>query len=698
MTELGIQDLLHEYVESGGKNVTVDQVKPYLNDPNIVNRRVAYELMNAMTGDANYLIRCVPAIKDDLEQLWDFLLNYTSESKDVYLITLLITEAMKYIHPVTHYDMVEKLLHNWRILNPCMYELPENEEIASKVKDLHMQCLPVIANVFVNRLLVGAKGIPYFEFNYFPYYLINLPGLKISLPKYATETIKSLPDGYQSNYEMGILSVFEHDIDSANTYFLKAVKELIKKNNLLQSYNLLVTWYDSVARILDKKPDLVVEILDVLWNLSHEAFIMQPDNSELFIMSCFMYSELASKLVGTRYFNYVKILELSEIYESKFLSYKNKLKLSYNYDLSPKNKINIGILSLSINKGASGSLSIDFIKHNKSDKFNIIFYDCAMAPEISRLNIKELSEYCVVSQVDTKGKDRLTTIVEIANKINNDKIDILLYNDWLYNVIGQAVCVMKPAPIIIALGVSGISTGLSCVSDIIDYLGIVFDSELKFTEKPAIVSLSYPEILTDKLDKTKCDIGLSQESIMLYSHSHLEKVSEGFLEIVAMVLERTDNTIFAFSGGGESSTVMKFFKTKNLQNRVKYLEILQERELRLSIINLCDIYLNSFPFPTPEDVYYSMILEKPVVTIKPDGRDLFSNKVGHALLKFDECIASDKNDFAEKVIGLINSEENRKKLGRKLSASAKKELKFDSYMLQLQNTLLNMYRETFVKT
>jgi predicted O-linked N-acetylglucosamine transferase (SPINDLY family) len=253
---------------------------------------------------------------------------------------------------------------------------------------------------------------------------------------------------------------------------------------------------------------------------------------------------------------------------------------------------------------------------------------------------------------------------------------------------------MKPAPVIVSAGVAGISSGISAIPFMVDYLGIATGSENKFTEKQFVTSLSYPFVTGQEVDKTRQEYGLPSDEILLYSHSHLNRLSEDFLASMASILKASEKCTFVFSGRGEPGAVLRYFDSKGLRDRVKFLESLLEREDRLPVIKLTDIYVNPFPFSLPEDTYYAMLNSKPVITLRPEPKDIFMNKAGAAFVDNAKCIAESLDDYVEKTLAFINSEELRMTIGENLQQRAKTDLCFDSFINQLQEKYIELH-ETY---
>ena len=695
MTESEIQFLLHDFVNNKGKNVTVDKVSPFLKDPDPINRRIAHELMNGLTGDANYLVKCIPILKDDVEVLWEFLFDYTSELKDPYVISVLILEGLKHIDPVDNYKKAESLVCNWRRLNPYFYTLPDDHDTVIKIKDINLQALPAITNTFSNWILMGVKRPEFLEFDFFPYYLINHPGLKTKLPEYVWKSAKSEIDQYKSNYELGVFSVFEHDIVSANKYFIKASNELSSKGELFKALNLLIKWYESVGKLLRLEPELLLDIEKRLWELINLIYNSKEEkNRKLLVMSHFFYAEISLRLLHTMYFPYSRLFKLSQMFEEKI---KELISLPFKLKKKKKDKINLAFLALSINESPAGLICQNFIKKHDKEKFNLFFYDCGMVPDASHLRAKDLKQYATVKTLipDPDG-DKLSDIYNFARQIYNDDIDIIVYQDWLYNTLGHGVCALKPAPIIISLNASGISTGLTEVEYIFDYFNFLANSKLEHTEKLINLPVAFPTVSLNKKERRRKDFNIPEKSVLLYNLSLEEELNNTiFLDTIVKILKQDNEGHFAFSGYLDGKEVLAYFKSKNLLDRVTYLGEYSGREINIANIKMADIYLDNYPVSGGINSYYAMIASKPVVAFKESSNDIGMKKIGSSIVSLFECIARDQDSYIRIVLNLIKSADIRERVGKTLYERAINEFDLNNAIKAHEDFYKGLYNKYY---
>jgi predicted O-linked N-acetylglucosamine transferase (SPINDLY family) len=674
MVKSDIQELLEDYLATGGENITLEQVETFVNDPDPLNRRIAYELLYNLTGDARNLLKIIPVLKHDAEILWDFLNDYCSEIEDPYVVSVLIIEALKHIDPLKEKEKAENIILSWKQLNQNYYILPENKDVALKIKDIHLLSLPAIANTIAGWIAMGVRQPAFYEFDLFPYFLSNHSRVMITIPQQFMEATKELTDSYLSNYQLGVLSVLQSDLDAANRYFIEAARAVLSRNDPENAFNIIAKWHMAATVFLDKRPELLAALEDILWKTIHDLYLNAGQSLQAFVMSIFLYCDIASKLIGSKYFNHDHILELSQLFEKKLTLFKNKYNMSFNLKPQAKDRLNIGYMGLSINDGPSGSIVNTFIQHHNKDKFNVFFYDCGFAPHVSRNNRNKIENHCTIRSLEYKNlEDKLVDAVNFARQIYEDKIDVLIYENWLINPVGHTICCLKPAPVILRHDLTGISTGLSKVPHKLDYLGVASSSTLKYSEKLIPMPLAFPPVEKSKVGKTRGDYDIPEEAIILYASKPGETGVKGeFVDGIIQLLKANTGTYFLYSMQGDLNQIHKAFTDHQVVDRVRYAGPDFSRENLQALIEMSDIYLNPFPVSSQAEVYYAMISGCPVVAMQGKENDLFAVKIGAAMVEEETLIVNSVEEYLKKANMLINSSHMRVKLGDKLQRRAEK--------------------------
>lgn len=692
MSELTIEQLLDEYLNNRLDNVTVEEVSKHLDDPDPLKRRVALELLYNLTGDANYLMKIMPLLQNDVAALWDFLNDYCSSLNDRFVVSVLIMEALKYIDPVKEHEKAGSILFNWRQLNPPSLFLPDDVEDASKIKDLEVVSLPVIANVLANWIALGVKQLPFSEFHYFPYFLANHSGIKLTIPEQYLNAISELPDKFRSHYDLGVMAVIHSDLKTANKHFIEAAREILSRDDPANAFNIVAKWHTFAGPFLNKHPDLLADLEDILWKVIHEVYIRESESLQVFVMSIFLYCDIASKLIGYSLFNYQHILELSELFEKKILFFKMIKHIEFKHEIKPKDNLNIGFIAFSLNEGPAGSIVNNFIRHHDKYKFKIFFYDCGFAPQITALNLNEMQKHATVRLLEYQNHDeKILDAVNFASQIHEDQIDILIYLDWLVNPVGHAICCLKPAPLNVKIDLVGITSGLSKIPYMIDYLGIAKDSNLPFTEELIEMPLTFP--MPEEIESFD---GISSAILgnktLMYSFVAPENLeTEDFKEAIVKILARNQDAHFSFSSRCDVRPVLSYFDVAGVADRVTYLGTDSSRKTVCENIRLCDIYLNPYPLSGRSDVYYAMTRGKPVVALSGTKDDLLAKRIGAKILNEPDIIAQNYDEYVEKASRLIQSPDLRSETGNRLAERASNEFNSDNVVKKHEE----LYRELY---
>lgn len=672
MKKVSIQDLLHTYVDSGGRNVSIEQVEPYLKDPDPLNRRIAYELMNGLTGDPVYLIRCIKILKDDPEALWEYLLDYTSELKDVFVISLLMIEGMRYLDPLKHPQKLENLIFNWARLNPALKSLPEDKQVAEKILALYHDGLPVIANIFVSWILAGYKYPLFFDLDMAPYYIYNNAGLSHKFPENAWQLVEANPEEYKSYYERAMLSLYECNFEQACNYFITSVEKLLNMQDIVNAYNIIFGWYSRTEFCYEETPHLIAQIEETLYKIVKMAFEKEIKNDQLIMMSVSLYTSTCLRLTGTDYFKYDRIMELSQLYEQKILSYKNLHKILYRFSKNSTGRVNIGYAGMSLNKSHLYSSILETIKHHDSSKFNVYFYDCGMNPAMSAQFAPELTGSVTLRSVSSSPDEpRMSVAVKLAEMIYEDNIDIIIYLDWLYNIVGQAMCVLQPAPLIVQLDTTNISTGLSNVPYVLDFMGMVKASSLAHTEIPVPIPMAFFSFDLKDIHSSKSLYHLPEDSIVIYSDNTLQDLkNENTIKMLTAILKAYEDVYFVFSSPEDASSLLALFEKEGQAGKVRNLPFDGTRKSFLEKIKMCDIYIDTPGASHAQGIYTAMFYAKPVITIEAPSEALISERIGPTMLALDLCVAKNMNDYIDKLVRVIDSEDLRLKIGNQLEKIA----------------------------
>lgn len=633
------------------------------------SQRSSLELIYKITSDIKYLFHVMPLLSSNVNELWEFLNSYIPIVKDPYNVSLLIINALGNIDPVKEIKRASDSITSWVQINPYSYELPENKEDADKIIELHATSLPVIGNTIVKEVVSGVKRYPFGEFSAFPYFLRNFANLNNTLPVYVKKAMEEFPDPYQSNYDLGVLSVMEYNIDSANSYFINAARVLLKERDVENAYNLTLKWVLASGKCLDERPDLLKDIESIIWDIIQQAYLKASQSSHLFMMAIHFYCDISVKLFNNGYFNFERINELSRLLEKAAILYKNTLNIDFTFSKVKKDKIRIGILGLSLNEGVVGSVLNNFVRNHDQDRFEIFYYDCGFNTQLTRIMQNDLSQFATISVLDhSRFTSRFDSAMSFANLVYEDEVDILINQDWLINPVAQIICAFKPAPIMLSTNLNGVTTGMDCIPEVIDYDGLTASSGIEFSENLNYMPIAFSSLSDDINIKPKQHYGLPEDAVVLYVSN--PSFSDRYFDLIFRALLKYPNVYFAFSGRPNKSRIFNYFSDLKFSEKLVFLGGDTSKEAVFENMSMADIYLNPFPRSSVSEIYVTMLVGKPVVTMQGSKKDIYPQRIGASLVSNKLCEADTFEDYFKKLSEMIESKELRQQIGSELHKRA----------------------------
>lgn len=685
-----IRDFLRDIGSYQVSDDDLSKIKEALENPDPLFQRHVLELLFKITSDIRYLFNVMPLLSSNVTELWAFLNSYIPVVKDPHSVSLLIINALGNIDPVKEIKRAGDSITSWVKLNPYSSVLPEQKELAEKIILLHADSLPVIANTIVKEVVSGVKRYPFGEFLAFPYFLRNFANLNNTLPDYIKKAIAEFPDPYQSNYDLGVLSVMQYDIDSANRYFIKAARVLLNERDVDNAYNLMLKWVTHSGLCLEERPDLLKDIESVIWEIIQQAYLKASKNSHLFMMAIHFYCDLSVKLFNNGYFNLERINELSRLLEKAAIMYKNTLKIDFTFNKIKKDKLRIGILGLSLNEGAVGSVINNFVRCHDSSRFEVYFYDCGFNPVLTRIMQNDISRYATISVLDhSRFTSRFDSAMSFANLIYEDQIDILVNQDWLINPVAQIICAFSPAPVMVSTNLNGVTTGMDCIPDVLDYQGLASSSGQLFLENLINMPIAFSPLSEDINIKAKKDIGLTEDKTLLYVSN--PTFSDRYFDLIFRLLLKHPDAYFSFSGRGNKARIFNCFRDLDFSDKIIYLGDDTSKEAVFENMNLADIYLNPFPRSSVSELYYAMLAGKTVVTMKGFVKDIYPQRIGASLVSNPICQADTFEEYFEKASNLIKSKNLRDEIGSLLHKRAVSSFNLDDFIENHQKLFEKLY-------
>lgn len=360
----------------------------------------------------------------------------------------------------------------------------------------------------------------------------------------------------------------------------------------------------------------------------------------------------------------------------------------------PMRKLRIGYLSSDLYNHVVSRFLLPVIKHHNKDKFEIFMYTVTSRRDGITEQYQKFADNFI-------GCHQMTNN-ELAKKIYEDKIDILIDLNGHSGDARTIVMAQKPAPIqCLYLGypnTSGIDT--------IDYILTDKDTihpgeENLYTEKPAYIEAGY-EVL-DPDYHTLPDITeapyIKNKYITLGVFNATAKVTEEMIKIWAYILNNSKKTKILFqyinyyTEENQKRIVAEFAKHGVKKDRIIFLG--RAKSSHYNSIAQADIALDVFPYSGTGTTMDCILMGLPIVCV--EGYHSTSRPTARILKAIgeEELISADFNGYVEKALELINNpaliSKYRARLRNKLKSS--KITDFEGFTNSIENTYRKMWEE-----
>jgi len=498
--------------------------------------------------------------------------------------------------------------------------------------------------------------------------IYSLTRFDIEKEYYINEGLKNLPTNADL---LNIKALFyltkDLDVENALKYFIKAIetkppKELLSKLylNMGHIYADIGSFVESIKyylKAINEDPNNHLAYQNILLNIhyftdletlrplfpniyneckpSNNEPLNEPLNLPTFISE--IHNNYAKKLTKT-------IKETS-----------NEISVSKINRITSTEKIRIGYVSSDIIDHAVSFFAKVLFNYFNKDLFEIyIYFDTIYSKEqlesliIDQNNIIKLN--CRYT-ANTKNQD-------IIDLINTDKIDILV--DLAGHTSGNRF---------------DIFANKNSVKSYYSYIGYPNDIGLKHVRRIS-------DVYTETYNNTSSNILKLErlflvyypaenipivnrepiESIILGCFCKLPKINKEVIDVFKKILERLPNVKLILKN--------KYFLEKNkfvrkkwsakfepFQDRVSLIEGTKKHSDHMSLYNLIDIHLDTFPYSGTTITSEALYMNKPVITLS--GLDMghvsrVSASILHSL-SLDFLIANTKEEYIEKVISLATN-------------------------------------------
>ena len=374
-------------------------------------------------------------------------------------------------------------------------------------------------------------------------------------------------------------------------------------------------------------------------------------------------------------------------YCKKFDKISKPLSPVKNKVLKKKNIINLGFFSPDFKVHSVSFFLKDIINEDENKRFKFTAfsnlppsqYDSLTNElrkkfdnweDISGLSDEQFIQLCVKKDIDI--------LIDLAGFTNGNRVNAF-----------RGRC----APIqILWLGYCN-SLGVENMDYIIADKNLIKKNEKNLYSEKIIYMPQIWNVLSKPKNLPEIDLNISKnnKTFTFGSLSNFQKISSETIKVWSKILNNTDSKLILKSSINNSDDLIKNLKEKFLNenvnlNKIDFYDRVENQKVHLEFYNKFNLTLDTFPYPGVTTSFESILMGKPVLTMKGNN---FNSRCGESIninLGLDYFIANDENDYYNKALGLIKNYNKIEKIGNNLRNQA-----LGSPLLDIQSFSKNFY-------
>ena len=342
---------------------------------------------------------------------------------------------------------------------------------------------------------------------------------------------------------------------------------------------------------------------------------------------------------------------------------EQKLKLR---NISSNEKINIGFVSPDFKSHSVSFFLKDVLNKIDKNKFNIFAYSNLPVNEQDSfsLELKKIFDYWVdIYSLNDQ---------ESRNIIINNKIDILV--DLAGFTLGNRINLFKKrsAPVqLLWLGYCN-SLGIKNMDYIIADKNLIKKSEKNFYTEKILYMPKIWNVLSKPKDIPDINFRIFESDKFCFgSLNNFLKISDKTIKVWSKILNLTGSHLILKSSSNDSKDIKQNLLDKfsqedvNLEN-IKILDTLKSQRDHLECYNKFHLSLDTFPYPGVTTSFESLLMGKPVLTMKGNN---FNSRCGESInlnINLDKFISENEDDYINKAVSFSKNPNIIKKLNKNL--------------------------------
>ena len=412
------------------------------------------------------------------------------------------------------------------------------------------------------------------------------------------------------------------------------------------------------------------------------------------------YYEKLSNLTPNSSNNWTKFLGSinyhQNLQQDQYLNYCKKFdKISKpqspvkNKILKKKNIINLGFFSPDFKVHSVSFFLKDIINEDENKRFKFTAfsnlppsqYDSLTNElrkkfdnweDISGLSDEQFIQLCVKKDIDI--------LIDLAGFTNNNRVNAF-----------RARC----APIqILWLGYCN-SLGIKNMDYIVADKNLIKENEKNLYSEKIIYMPEIWNVLSKPKNLPDINLNISKNNKMFTfgSLSNFQKISSKTIKVWSKILNNTNAKLILKSSVNNNDDLIKNLKEKFLNenvnlNKIEFFDRVENQKKHLEFYNKFNLTLDTFPYPGVTTTFESILMGKPVLTMKGNN---FNSRCGESINKnlgLENFIANDESDYYKKALEFYENHNKIEKIGSNLRDQA-----LSSPLLDAKNFSKNFYNK-----
>ncbi|MDG2991435.1 O-linked N-acetylglucosamine transferase, SPINDLY family protein [Candidatus Synechococcus calcipolaris G9] len=422
-------------------------------------------------------------------------------------------------------------------------------------------------------------------------------------------------------------------------------------------------YWQKAIQVYGTLKDLLHQLCDSGMHMNHSNEILSMSTP------CFLFPHIEDQPKSNRLLSN-KIASLSQTNLSRIYGDQPTHFSFASHDLRTlkTRPLRIGYLCSCFRTHPVGFLARWLIKNHDKEKFSIYIYFVAYQKQ----RFDPIQDWYEHQDVSTFRGDM--NVMEIAQKIYGDQIDILIDLDSLTFHTSYEVMALKPSPVQLTwLGFD--ATGLPSMDYFLaDPYVLPDDAQTYYAEKIWRLPHTYLavegfEISTPSL--TRQSLEIANDAIVYFSGQRGNKRSPHLAQLQIKILNQVPNSYLLIKGKADQGAVQEFFYQladgeEVNRERIKFLPFVATSEEHRANLAIADVILDTYPYNGATTTLEALWMEIPLVTRVGEQ---FSARNSYTFLVnagVSEGIAWTDEEYVEWGIRLGTDEDLRKQVTWKL--------------------------------